>query len=90
MSPLEDDKQVKREKGLTFLTPNKLSTRHSALLAQIKTKSNSYKLENEIGQILYLLHRHIKITKKVYNNLSSRHNNGKKYDCDKRSQNFLF
>ena len=38
------------------ITPNKLLTRLSVLLAQIKARKNSYKLNN-------------KITKKVYNNL---------------------
>ena len=39
------------------------------LLAEMKTGNNSYKLKNEIRQILYLLYQHNKITKKVYNNL---------------------
>ena len=39
------------------------------LLAQIKAGSNSYKLKNETRQILYLLYKHNKITKKVYNSL---------------------
>ena len=39
------------------------------LLAQVKAGNNSYKLKNKIRQILYLLHQHNKITKKVYNKL---------------------
>ena len=55
--------------GLKILTPNKLLTRLSILLAQIKEGNNSYKLKNEIRQALSLLYQHNKITKKVYNNL---------------------
>ena len=69
MPPLEGDKEVKEGKRLKVLTPNKLLTRLPLFLAQIKAGSNSYKLKNEIRQILYLLHQHNKITKKIYNNL---------------------
>ena len=67
--PLEGDKEVKEGKGLKDLTPNKLLTRLPILLAQIKAGNNSYKLKNEIRQILNLFYEHSKITKKVYNNL---------------------
>ena len=66
------------------MTPNKLLTRLPILSAQIETGHNSYKLKNEIRQILYLLCQHNKITKNVYNN------HGRKYDCNKRSQNVCF
>ena len=70
MPPLEgDEEEVKERKGLKLLTPNKLFTRLPILLAQIKAGSNSYILKNEIRQMLYLLYRHNKVTKKVYNNL---------------------
>ena len=69
MPPLEGDEKVKEKKGLKILTPNKLLTRFSILLAQIKAANNSYKLKNETRQILCLLYQHNKITKKVYNNL---------------------
>ena len=70
MPPLEGDEQeVKGGKGFKILTPNKLLTGLPVLLAQIKAGNNSYKLSNEIRQILYLLYQHNKITKKVYNNL---------------------
>ena len=59
------EEEVKEEKGLKILTPNKLLTRLPILLAQIKAGNNSYKLKNEIRQILYLLYQHNKITKKV-------------------------
>ena len=65
MLPLEgNEEKVKEGKGLEILTLNKLLTRLSILLAQIKTGNNSYKLKNEIRQILYLLYQHNKITKK--------------------------
>ena len=70
MPPLEGDKEeVKEGKWLRFLTPNKLLTRYPILLPQIKAGNNSYKLKNEIRQILYLLYQDNKITKKFYNNL---------------------
>ena len=70
MTPLEgDEEEVKERKELKTLTPKKLLTKLLILLTQIKTGSNSYKLKNEIRQILYLLYQHNKITKKVYNNL---------------------
>ena len=51
--------------GFKILTPNKLLTRFPILLAQIKAGRISYKLKNEIIQILYLLYQLNKITKKV-------------------------
>ena len=64
-----DEEEVREEKGIKILTPNKLSTRLPILLTRIKVGSNSYKIKNEMRQILYLLHQHNKITKKVCNNL---------------------
>ena len=55
-----DEEQVKEWKGLKILTPNKLLTRLPILLAQIKAGNNSYKLKNEIRQILHLLYQHKK------------------------------
>ena len=70
MSSLEsDEEEVKEKNALKILTPNKLLTRLPILLAQIKAGNNSYKLKNEIRQILYLLYQDNKITKKVHNNL---------------------
>ena len=65
MPPLKGDEEVKEEKGLKILTPNKLLSRIPVLLEQIKPENNPNKLKNEIRQILYLLYRHSKITKKV-------------------------
>ena len=69
MLSLEGDEEVKEGKGLKILTPKKSLARLPILLAHIKTEGTSYKLKNEISQILYLLYQHNKITKKVYNNL---------------------
>ena len=66
---LEGDEDIKERKELKILTPNKLLTRLPLLLAQMKAVNDLYKLKNDIRQILYLLYKHNKITKKVYNNL---------------------
>ena len=52
-------------------------------------------IKNEIRKISYLLYQHNKITKEVYKNLlkslnGGKYNDGRKYDCNKRPQNFLF
>ena len=53
---LEDDEdEVKEEKGLKILTPNKLLTRFSGLLAQRKTRNELFKLKYEIRKLVYLL-----------------------------------
>ena len=57
MPPLQsDEEEVKEGKQLEILIPNKLLTRLPILLEQIKARNNSYKLKNEIRQLLYLLH----------------------------------
>ena len=67
MPPLDgDEEELKEGKRLKILTSNKSLTRLPILLAQIKAGNNSYKLKNEIRQILYLLYQHNKITKEVY------------------------
>ena len=53
LPPLEDYKEVKERRELKILTTNKLLTRLSVLLAQIKTGYNSNKLKNKIRQIVY-------------------------------------
>ena len=91
MSSLEGDKEeVKEGKELKVLAPNKLLTRLPILLARIKARSNSCKSKNEIRQIVYLLRQDNKITRKVYSYLMKSYNNGRKYDCDERSQGNLF
>ena len=67
--PVAGDKKIKEEKGLKVLTPSKLVSRLPVLLAQIKAGNNSYKLKNEIRQMLYLLCQHSKITEGNFNNL---------------------
>ena len=69
LPPEGDEEKVKEGKIMKILTPNKLLTRPPVLLAQMKAENNSYKLKNEIRQIVYLLYQHNKFTKKVYNNL---------------------
>ena len=57
MPPLEgDEKEVRKGKVIKILTPNKLLTRRPILLAQIKAENNSYKLKNQIRQMLCLLY----------------------------------
>ena len=64
---LEGDEDIKKEKGLKILTPDKPLTRLLVLLAQIKAGNNSHKLKKEIRKIVYLLYQHSKIAKKLYN-----------------------
>ena len=66
ITPLEgDEEEAKEGKGLKTFTSNKLLTRLPILLAQIKVGNNSYKLKNEIRQILYLFDQHNKINNKL-------------------------
>ena len=62
LPPLKGDEEVKEGKVLKILSPNKLLTRLQ-VLAQIKAGNNSYKLKNDIRQILYLFYKQNKITK---------------------------
>ena len=57
---LNTRKKINERIGLKILTQNKLLTRLSILLVQIKVGNNSYKSKNEIRQILYLLCQHKK------------------------------
>ena len=67
MPPLRNDEEnMKFEEQNSVLAPNKLLTRIS-ILVEIKAENNSYKLDNEIRQISYLLYQHNKITKQFYN-----------------------
>ena len=54
---------------LEILTPNKLLTRLPILLVQVKAEKSLSELKNEMRLILYIVYKHNKITKKVYNNL---------------------
>ena len=68
-------------KWLELFTQNKLLTRLPILLAQIRAANNLYKLRNEIKQILFLLYRHKKFTKKVYDNLMKSLETPKRFAC---------
>ena len=57
----------KNATGIKILISNKILIRLPVLLGQIKAGNNSYKLKNEIRQIVYLFHQHNKITKKLFN-----------------------
>ena len=50
-----DEEEVREGNGIKLLTPNKLLTKLSIVLAQIKAGNTSYNLKTEIRQILYLL-----------------------------------
>ena len=60
MPPLESEKDAAErqgEQGLKILTRQQMITRLPILLPQLKAGSNSQKLKNEIGQIVYSLYR---------------------------------
>ena len=74
MPNLESEKSaVKRRKqkgvGLKILTPSKMLSRLPISLAQLKTRTNSEKRENEIRQLLYSLYRSKTLTKNIYKSL---------------------
>ena len=56
-------------KGLKILTPNQMLKRLPIVLTQIIAGNNSESFLNEIRQIVNLLYRSKKVTKKVYNNI---------------------
>lgn len=58
--PLKSEmkKTKTRGSGVKILTLNKMLTRLPVLLAQVQVANNSYKVKNEIRQILYLLYQH--------------------------------
>ena len=56
-------------KGLKIMTPKQIITRLPILLAQKQAGNNSQKLNNEIRQIIYSLHRSNNLSKTVYNHL---------------------
>ena len=60
--PLEgdDEEELKEGTRIKILTPNRLLTRLSLLVAQIKAENNSCKLKTKIGQIVYLLYQSLK------------------------------
>ena len=66
---LKFNKQNQQGKGLKILTPQQMLSRLPITLAQLKSGNNSYKLKNEIRQLLYSLYCSKSMTKQVYNNL---------------------
>ena len=64
MPLLKGNEEIKEEKELKIMTPNKLLIRLSMLLTQIKAETKSYKLKKEGRQMLYVLNQYNKITKK--------------------------
>ena len=66
---LEFNRQKKKKKGLKILTPDKMLSRLSITLAEIRAANNSENLKNEATQLSYFLYRSKKLTKTIYNNL---------------------
>ena len=66
---LEFNRQNKKKKGLKILTPDKMLSRLSITLAEIRAANNSENLKNEATQLSYFLYRLKKLTKTIYNNL---------------------
>ena len=64
MPLLKGNEEIKEEKELKIMTPNKLLIRLWILLTQIKAETKSYKLKKEGRQMLYVLNQYNKITKK--------------------------
>ena len=61
--------KIKKKKGLKILTPDKMLSRLSITLAEIRAANNSENLKNEATQLSYFLYRSKKLTKTIYNNL---------------------
>ena len=68
---LELNNENQLGEGLKILTLDQMLSRLPITLAQLKAGNKSEKLINEIRQILYLLYRSKKLTKKIYNQLIS-------------------
>ena len=68
---LELNNENQLGEGLKILTLDQMLSRLPITLAQLKAGNKSEKLINEIRQILYLLYRSKKLTKKIYNHLIS-------------------
>ena len=59
-----------RGQGLKILTPSQMLSRLPISLAQLKAGNSFENLKNEIGQVLYSLHRSRKLTEQLYKNLT--------------------
>ena len=69
ISRLGEKEEPEIGKGLTIMTPKQMITRLPISLAQKQAANNSQKLNNEIRQIIYYLHRSKNLSKTVYNHL---------------------
>ena len=85
----EEEEGVKERIQLHFLIPNKLLIRLPMLLAQIKTRNNSYKLKTKSKNYYIFCISIIKSLKKFTTIYSSHDNNERKYGCNNRSQKLL-
>ena len=56
-----EQRKNERGQGLKILAPDQMLTRLPISLVQLKTRNNSEKLKNEIGQLLYSLYRSKKL-----------------------------
>ena len=74
MSELEskestEKKKKQRRQWLKKLTPNRMLSRLSITLSQLKARNNSVKLKNEMRQLLCSLYRSKRLSKTIYNHL---------------------
>ena len=51
----ESDEENQKGQGIKILTPNQMLSRLPITLAQLKARTNSEKLKNEIRRLLYSL-----------------------------------
>ena len=61
-----EQRKNQRRQGLKILIPQQTLSRVPISLAQLKAGNNLEKIQNEIRQLLYLLHRSKKLSKKIY------------------------
>ena len=65
------EKRNQQGQGLKIVTPDQMLSRLPITLAQLKAGNNSQNLINEIRQLLYSLYSSKKLTKPIYNHLTS-------------------
>ena len=71
ISRFSDKEETEIGKGFKIMTPRQMITRLPILLAQKQAGNNSQKLNNEIRQLIYSLHRSKNLSKTIYNHLIS-------------------
>ena len=69
MTELQSEESTVEGKGIKILTSDRIFSRLTITLDQLKARNNSEKLKNEIRQLLDSLYRSKKLTKTIYNNL---------------------